>query len=83
MDWVPLSTVKTTSFFSKTQNLTSPGNDQIQNYRLKTSAAAHMHITRNFIAIMEEPEKIHHWMAAKMSYLLPKLQNSKEVQLRA
>jgi hypothetical protein len=26
--------------------LTSPGSDKIQNYRLKTSAAAHMHITK-------------------------------------
>jgi hypothetical protein len=70
MVWVP----------STAHNWKCPGSDQIQNYLLKAFPAAHRHITRNFNAIMEEPEKIPDWLTTRVSYLLPKSGDSKEVR---
>jgi hypothetical protein len=36
----------------------SPRSDKIQNYHLQAFLAAHLHITKYFHAIMEEPEKV-------------------------
>jgi hypothetical protein len=79
MDWVPIRTTQTTSFLSTAHNCIS-GGDQIQNYWLKTLPAASRHITKNFNAIMEEPEKIPEWMTTGITYLLPKSGDSKEVR---
>jgi len=56
MDWMPLQITEIASYLSKAQNWKS-GNDQIQNYWLKAFPATHRHITKNFNAIIEEPEK--------------------------
>ena len=58
MDWRPKQIVEITSFSSKAHKWKSPGNDQTQNYWLKTLPAAHRHITKNFNAIMEALEKV-------------------------
>ena len=57
MDWMPIKITEITSYLSKAHNWKSPGNDQIQNYWLKAFPATHRHITKNFNAIIEEPEK--------------------------
>jgi hypothetical protein len=72
--------MKTTSFLLKAHNWKSPGSDQIQNYWLKAFPAAHRHITKNFNAIMEEPEKIPDWLTRGITYLLPKSRDSKAVR---
>jgi hypothetical protein len=79
MGWVPIS-MESTSFLSKAHNWKSSGNDQIQNYWLKAFPAIHRHITKNFFAIMEEPEKISDWLTTGITYLLPKSGDSKEVR---
>jgi hypothetical protein len=57
MDWRPIQIMEITSYLSKVHNWKSPGNEQIQTYWLKAFPATHIHITRNFNAIIEEPEK--------------------------
>ena len=64
---------------SKTQNWKSTGNDQIQNYWLTAFPAAHRHITKIFNGLIEEPEKVPEWLTTEITYLLPKLGDSKEV----
>jgi len=54
---MPIQTTEITSYLSKARNWKSPGNDQIQNYWLKAFPATLRHITKNFSAITEEPEK--------------------------
>jgi hypothetical protein len=44
--------------FVKTLNWKSPRSDKMQNYCLQAFLAAHLHITKHFNAIMEEPEKV-------------------------
>jgi len=58
----------------------SPGNEQIQNYWLKAFPATHRHITKNFNAIIEEPEKAPDWLITGVTYLIPKSGDSKEVR---
>ena len=69
-----------TSYLSKAHNWKSPGKDQIQNYWLKAFPATHRHITKNFNAIIEEPEKAPDWLTAGITYLIPKSGDSKEVR---
>jgi len=64
---------------SKAHNWKSPGNDQILNYWLKAFPATHRHITKNFTAIIEEPEKTPDWLTTGITYLRPKSGDSKEV----
>ena len=64
----------------KAHNWKSPGNDQIQNYWLKAFPPNHRHITNNFNAIIEEPEKAHDWLTTGVTYLIPKSGDSKEVR---
>ena len=54
--------------------------DHIQNYCLKAFPAAHTHVTENFNAIMEEPEKIPNCLTTGIIYLLTKSGESKEVR---
>jgi len=54
MGWMPIQITEITSYLSKAHNWKSPGSDQIQNYWLKAFPATHRHITKNFIAIIEE-----------------------------
>jgi hypothetical protein len=61
-----------TPFLSKDHKWKSPGNDQIQNYWFKAFPATHSHVTKNFSAIMEEPEKVPDWLSTGITYLLPK-----------
>ena len=56
MDWMPIQITEITLYLSKAHNCKAPGNDQIQNYWLKAFPATHRHITKNFKAIIEEPE---------------------------
>jgi hypothetical protein len=79
MDWMPKQITEITSYLSKAHNWKSPGNDQIQNYWLKAFSATHRHITKNFSAIIEEPEKAPDWLTAGIIYLIPKSGDSKEV----
>jgi hypothetical protein len=65
---------------SKAHNWKSIGNDQIQNYWLTAFPAVHRHITKNFNGLMEEPEKVPEWLTTEITYLLPKLGDSKEVR---
>jgi len=57
MDWRPIQISEIALYLLKAHNWKSPGNDQIQNYWLKAFPATHRHITKNFNAIIEEPEK--------------------------
>ena len=68
------------SYLSKAHNWKSPGNDQTQNYWLKAFAAIPKHITKNFNAIIEEPERAPYWLTAGITYLIPKSGDSKEVR---
>jgi len=65
---------------SKAHNWKSPGNDQIQNYWLKAFPTTHKHITKNFNAITEEPEKASDWLTTGITHLIPKSGDSKEVR---
>jgi hypothetical protein len=56
MDWGPIQISKIALYLLKAHNWKSPGNYQIQNYWLKAIPATHRHITKNFNAIIEEPE---------------------------
>jgi len=69
-----------TSYLSKLQNWKSTGSDQTQNYWLKIFPAIHRHITKNFNAIIDEPEKAPDWMTTGITYLIPKSGDSKEVR---
>ena len=60
----------------KAYNWKSPGNDQIQNYWLKAFPATHRHITKNFNAITEEPEKTPEWLTTGITYLISKSKKS-------
>jgi hypothetical protein len=60
--------------------LESRGSEQIQKSWLTAFPAAHRHIARNFNAIVEELKKIAEWMTRGITYLLPKLGDSKEVR---
>ena len=64
MGWMPIQITEITLYLSKAHNWKSPGNDQIQNYWLKAFSATHRHITKNFNAIIEEPEKAPDWLTA-------------------
>jgi len=66
--------------FVKTNNWKSPGNDQIQNYWLKAFPATHRLITKNFNAIIEEPEKAPDWLTKGVTYLIQKSEDSKDVK---
>ena len=79
MDWMPIQITEITSYLSKAHNWKSPGSDQIQNYCLKAFLATHRHITKNFNAIIEEPEKALDWLTTGINYLIPKSEDSKEV----
>ena len=78
MDWMPVQITEITSYLSKTHNWKS--NDQIQNYWLKAFPATHRHITKNFSAIIEEPEKAPDWLTTGITYLKPNSGDSKEVR---
>jgi hypothetical protein len=75
MDWMPIQIMEITSYLFKAHNWKSPGNDQLQNYWLKTFAATHRHITKNFNAIIEEMEK-----TTGITYMISKSGDSKEVR---
>jgi len=80
MDWRPIQITEITSYLLKAYNWKSPGHDQIQNYWLKAFPATHRHITKNFNAIIEEPEKAPEWLTTGITYLIPKSGDSKEVR---
>ena len=80
VDWRSIQMTEITSCLSKAHNWKSPGNDQMQNYRLKAFPSTHRHITKNFNAIIEEPEKAPDWLTAGITYLIPKSGDSKEVR---
>ena len=46
MDWRPIQITPITLYLSKAHNWKSPGNDQIQNYWLKSFPATHKYITK-------------------------------------
>jgi hypothetical protein len=78
MTWRPIQITEITLYLSKSHNWKSPGNDRIQNYCLKAAPATHRHITKNFNAIIEEPEKTPDWLTTRITYLIPKSGDSKE-----
>ena len=80
VEWRHIQITKITSCLLKAYNWKSPGHDQIQNYWLKALPSTHRHITKNFNAIIEEPEKAPDWLTAGITYLIPKSGDSKEVR---
>ena len=80
MGWMLIQITEITSNLSKAHNFKSPGCDQIQNYWLKAFPATHRHITKNFNAIIEEPEKAPDWLTTGITYLIPKSGDNKEVR---
>jgi hypothetical protein len=62
MDLRPIQSMEITSFLLKTLNWKSPRSDKIQNYWFLAFLAAYLHITKYFIAIMKEPEKVPEWL---------------------
>jgi len=72
MGWMSIQIMEITSYLSKAHNWKSPGSDQIQNYSLKAFPATHGHITKNFSAVIEEPEKAPGWLTTGITYLIPK-----------
>ena len=79
MGWILIQFTDITLYLSKARNWKSHGSDQIQNYWLKAFQATHSHITKNFNAIIEEPEKAPDWLTKRITYLIPKSRDSKEV----
>jgi len=77
MGWMPIKSTEITPCLSKALNWISPGNDQIQNYWLKTFPATHKHITKNFNTIIEEPEKAPDWLTAR----IPKIKRQQGSQI--
>ena len=55
-------------------------NNNKQKYWLKAFPATRRHITKNFNAIIQEPEKAPDWLAAGITYLILKSGDSKEVR---
>jgi len=80
IDWIPLQIMEISSYLFKAHNWKSPGSDQIQNYWLKFFLATHRHITKNFNAIIEEPDKAPNRLTTGMTYLIPKSGDRKEVR---
>jgi len=80
MDWTPKQITEMTSYLLKAHSWKSPGNDQIHNYWLKVLPATHRHTTKNFNAIIHEPEKAPDWLTTGITYLIPKSGDSKEVR---
>ena len=80
MERRPIQISEIVLYLLKAHNWISPGDDQIQNYWLKAFPATHGHITENFIAIIEEPEKAPDWLTTGVTYLIPKSEDSKEVR---
>jgi len=80
MAWMPIQIKEITSYLSKAHNWKSPRSDQIQYYWLKAFPATHRHITKNFNAIIEEPEKATEWLTTGITYLITKSGDSKEVR---
>jgi len=80
MDWRPIQISEIALYLLKAHNWKSPGNDQIQNYWLKAFAATHRNITKNFNAIIEEPETAPDWLTTGVTYLIPKSGDRKEVR---
>jgi hypothetical protein len=78
MNWIPIETVETTSFLSKTHNWKSPANDQMPNYWLKAFPATHSYITKTFNILIEEPKKMPKWLTTGIMYLLPTSEETKE-----
>jgi len=80
MGLLPIQITEITLYLSKAHNWKSPGSDKIQNYWLKAFPATHRHITENFNAIIEEPERAPDWLTTGITYLIPKSGDSKEVR---
>jgi hypothetical protein len=80
MDWRPIQITEITLYLSKAHNWKYPGNDQIQNYWLKTFPASHRRIAKNFNSVIEETEKAHDWLNTEITYLITKSGDSKEVR---
>jgi len=80
MDLMPIQITEITSYLSKAHNWKSPRNGQIQNYWLKALPSTHRYITKNFNAIVEEPEKAPDCLTTGITYLIPKSGDSKEVR---
>ena len=80
VDWMPTQITEITSYFSKSHNWKSPGNDQIQNYWLKAFPATHRHIITNFNAIIEESVKAPDRLTTGITYFIPKSGDNKEVR---
>jgi len=80
MDWMTIQITEITSYLSQAHNCKSPRNDQIQNYWLEAFPATHRHITKNFNAIIEEPDKAPDWLTTGITYMIPKSRDSKEVR---
>jgi hypothetical protein len=78
MNWIPIGTMETTSFLSKTNNWKSPGINQIPNYWLKAFPATHSYIAETFNIQIEEPKKMPEWLITGITYLLPKSEDTKE-----
>jgi len=77
---MPIQITEITSYLSIAHIWKSSGNDQIQNYWIKAFPATHRYITKNFNAIIEEPEKPPAWLTTGITYLKPKSGDSKEVR---
>jgi len=80
MDWMLIQITEIISYSSEAHNWKSPGNDKIQNYWLKAFPATHRHITKNFNAIIVEPEKAPDRLTTEIPHLIPKSGDSKEVR---
>ena len=79
MGWMPIQIMEIISYLSKAHNWKSPANDQIHKYWLNAFPATHRHITKNFNAIIEEPEKATYGLIVGIIYLITKSGDSKEV----
>jgi len=55
-------------------------NNNNNNKWLKAFPATHRHITKNFNAILEEPDKAPEWLTTGVTYLIPKSGDSKDVR---
>ena len=78
--WMPIQITEITSCLSKVHNWKSPGNDQIQNYWIKSFPAKHSYITKNFYEVIEELEKAPKLLTTGITHLIPKPGDSKEVR---
>jgi hypothetical protein len=74
----PITTEQVSQLIAKTLNWKAPGPDGISNFRIKWFTATHSYLTHYSNQFIEDVEKIPEFLATRITYLLPKSQDTKD-----